>query len=54
MTAATMQVAMARILPLSLSGKMPRLTIARTAPRAILRKVTVIGWHSLAKLTAKH
>ncbi len=37
-----MHVAMAMIPPLSLSGKTPRLSIARPAPRAILIKIEAI------------
>jgi hypothetical protein len=43
MKAAAMHVAMAMIPPLSLSGKTPRVSIARPAPRAILITIEAIA-----------
>jgi hypothetical protein len=49
-----MHVPTARIPPLNLSGKTPRVSIIRPANRAILKKVKVTGCPFLAQLTAKH
>jgi hypothetical protein len=44
MKAATIHVAMARIPPLRLSGKTPRVSITRPANIAILKKIEAMGY----------